>query len=114
MDGGQVRNPILKTIRAKHEPYTNGHLGEVVVEMEQVGTPTLRVMNHDGELCATEGSHRLAAAYALGLVPKLVVEIPDTDDALTAHWDKIATALPTYDFDSVLVLDLNAFLEQAR
>lgn len=101
---------MTKTVHAKHEPYTNGHLGEVVIEMEQVGAPTLRVMDHAGRLCATEGSHRLAAAHQLGIIPKLVIEVPDADSALVLHWDSVAVVLPTYDFESVLVLDLREFL----
>ena len=104
----------LKTIRAKHLPYPGGHLGDVAIEMKQVGAPTLRVMDHGGRLCATEGSHRLAAAHALGLVPKLVVEVPETDDAMVLYWNDVAAALPTYDFESVLVLDLNAFVKEDR
>ena len=100
----------MRVVKAKHEPYETGHLGDVVSEMEQVGAPTLRVMEHDGELCATEGSHRLAAAHYLGVVPKLVVEVPDVDDTLLDHWGKVAEVLPAYDFDHVLVLDLKEFL----
>ena len=99
----------MKVVYAKHEPYINGHLGEVASEMQQVGAPTLRVMSHNGKLCATEGSHRLAAAHALGLIPKLVIEVPDTDGLLNEHWDSISQVLPTYNFDSVLVLDLSIF-----
>lgn len=99
----------MKRIRAKHEPYPDGHLGEVVAEMVQIGPPTVRVMEHGGELCATEGSHRLAAAYQLGLTPKLVVEVPDVDAAIEEHWEAVAAVLPAYDFDAVLVLDLRKF-----
>jgi hypothetical protein len=89
--------------------YTNGHLGKVVTEMQQVGPPTLRVMDHGGNLCATEGSHRLAAAHQLGIVPKLVIEVSDADGGLVSHWDAVVPTLPTYDFNSVLVLDLREF-----
>jgi hypothetical protein len=101
---------LMRTVYAKHLPYDDGHLGEVVAEMRQIGAPTLRVMDHRGALMATEGSHRLAAAHHLGIVPKLVVEVSDVPGDLCAHWDVVASDLPSYDFDAVLVLDLRGFL----
>lgn len=99
----------MKIIYAKHLPYATGHLGDVLTEMEQVGSPTLRVMEHEGKLCAIEGSHRLAAAYEMGLVPKLVIEVPDSDNAMGGHWARVVDTLPPYEFEHVLVLDLKEF-----
>ena len=99
----------MQNIRAKHLPYENGHLGKVVQEMIVQGAPTIRVMSFNGELYATEGSHRLAAAHYLGEVPKLVVEIEETDTLPDNHWEKVSTQLPIYEFEHVLVLDLKAF-----
>jgi hypothetical protein len=99
----------MRTIYAKHEPYTDGNLAKVVAEMKQLGAPTLRVMDHGGKLCATEGSHRIAAANHLGMVPKLVIEVPDVDDGLSSHWFGVAVGLPAYDFDAVMVLNLGDF-----
>ena len=99
----------MRLVHAKHTPYDDGHLGKVVAEMRQVGPPTIRVMDHGGSLCATEGSHRLAAAHHLGVVPKLVIEVPDAADELSAHWDALVNILPAYRFDEVMVLDLREF-----
>lgn len=63
-----------KTIHAKHEPYEDGHLGDVYNDMLVHGEPTIRVVEFEGELFATEGSHRLAVANHLGLPVKVVIE----------------------------------------
>jgi hypothetical protein len=54
----------MKTIYAKHEPYTDGHYDEVMREMEVQGQPTIRCVERNGQLYALEGSHRLAVALA--------------------------------------------------
>lgn len=78
------------------------------------------------DLYALEGSHRLAAAHHLGLIPKFVVEIPDimVGSRIVTHtfirrtidfeagdnyWTKVAETLPEYRFDKSLLLDLNNF-----
>lgn len=101
----------MRTIHAKHEPYTNGHLGEVIEDMKLRGAPTIRVMNFNGELYATEGSHRLAAASILGLIPKVVIEIPDSGAIPEEHWTKVSFTLPRHEYDHVLSLDLESFRE---
>lgn len=47
-------------------------LAEVVAEMRSLGAPTIRVWWAGDHWRALEGSHRLAAAHALGLVPEFV------------------------------------------
>jgi len=85
-------------IFAKHDPYWNtGHLGEVTAEMETFGPPSIRVVEWRGELFAVEGSHRLAAAHALGLVPNVIVEHPERyDSSDEGFWDSRRDKLPHY------------------
>jgi hypothetical protein len=53
-------------------------LETVKTEMLRLGAPTIRCVEDGNGLWAVEGTHRLAAAAALGLTP--VVEILDGDD----------------------------------
>lgn len=101
---------MKRTIYAKHEPYQNGHLGEVAREMELAGTPTIRCVERNGQLYALEGSHRLAAAFAAGHEPKIVLLIPDADESLDSFWNRVAPDLPRYDFDHIHLLDLREFI----
>lgn len=102
----------MKSIYAKHEPYwSTGHLGDVVEEMKTQGSPTIRVSDFKGKLCALEGSHRLASAYHLGIIPKIVIQEEETDLTTTEFWDKVVSTLPEYEFEHVLVLDLRNFTE---
>lgn len=87
-------------VYAKHLPYEDGHLGEVVGDMQQLGAPTLRVIWYDGKLMALEGSHRLAACHHLGLTPLLLVEEPDLPVTSTAH---AVDALPAYRMDVIVM-----------
>lgn len=99
----------MKSIFAKHLPYENGHLGEVTHDMIEMGEPTIRVMKYQNEYYALEGSHRIAAAHHLGKIPKLVIEIEETNTLPDSHWDKVSNTLPEYEFSHFLVLDLNSF-----
>ncbi len=99
----------MKTVYAKHEPYTDGHLSTVLLEMEHAGAPTIRVVEYGDALFAVEGSHRLALAFALGLTPKLVVLQPDAGEALVDFWDRVYPTLPRYDFTEAEVLELSRF-----
>lgn len=102
----------MKAVYAKHEPYKDGHLEEVLRDMEVAGPPTIRVVERRGETgsyYALEGSHRLALAFALGLTPKLVVVEPDAGEELGAFWDRVAPTLPRYDFGHAYVLELSRF-----
>lgn len=58
------------------------HLVEVVAEMQVRGAPVLRCIRDEaqGVILALEGSHRLAAAHQLGLVP--VLQMVGDDDEL--------------------------------
>jgi hypothetical protein len=85
----------MTRIFAKHEPYDDGHLGEVVAEMLLAGWPTIRVVAAPGGYAALEGSHRLAAAHWLGLGVKLVELEPDGH--LAANWH-LLERLPRYDW----------------
>lgn len=62
----------MPTIYAIHAPDPK-RLAEVTAEMQTRGTPTIEVVDCGDYLMALEGSHRLAAAHALGLTPDLVV-----------------------------------------
>ncbi len=99
----------MKSIYAKHEPYTDGHYDEVMREMEVQGQPTIRCVERNGNLYALEGSHRLAVAFSSGVEPKVVVLTQDADEGLDAFWDRVAPNLPRYDFDRVHVLDMRRF-----
>lgn len=94
------------TVHAKHEPYDDGHLGMVVAEMRLAGPPTLRVALTPAGLFALEGSHRLAAAWFLGLEPRLVALPSEVADYAPERWAMIAARLPRYDFGHVLLLDM--------
>jgi hypothetical protein len=102
---------MSREIYAKHLPYNNGHLGEVVNDMELEGQPTIRAVEYKGELFATEGSHRLAAAQHLGVVPKIVIEEEISSSETDSFWDQVKERIPRYCFDNLLVLDLRNFNE---
>jgi hypothetical protein len=55
-----------------------GKLDDVKEEMARFGRPDIRVVDMGDHYMALEGSHRLQAAYELGLVPDLTV-IKQTD-----------------------------------
>lgn len=99
----------MTTVKAKHPPYEDGHLGEVIDDMKLAGPPTIRVVKFQDEFYALEGSHRLAAAHYLGLNPKVVIEESAADALPDHHWKKVSKTLPEYDFDHVLKLDLQNF-----
>ena len=87
----------LIRVFAKHEPYTDGHLGEVLDAMQKLGAPTIEVVEWRGDYFAIEGSHRLAVAHHLGIVPLLIVLVPDHIDPETeAFWERAKTTLPHY------------------
>jgi hypothetical protein len=99
----------MRTVYAKHEPYEDGQLANVVEEMRIQGPPTVRVVERDGLYFALEASHRLAAAHHLGIQPRLVVVTPEADETLETFWARVAPQLPIYDFPCVHVLHLAAF-----
>ena len=97
------------SIYAKHLPYEDGHLGRVIEEMKLQGAPTIRVVQRGDDFYALEGSHRLAAAHILGIVPKFVAEEVELEDYAPERWLKVATTLPNYVFDTALLLELKNF-----
>ena len=70
---------MSRTVYAIHAP-GGYHLAEVIAEMRTLGAPSIRVVDCGDYLMALEGSHRLAAAHALGLEP--VFEVLEQDDEL--------------------------------
>ena len=89
-------NELIRVF-AKHEPYNNGHLGEVVTEMKKMGTPRITVVEWRGDYFAIEGSHRLAAAHYLELVPDLNIIEPDyISPQDESFWEQVKKTLPHY------------------
>lgn len=99
----------MTKVYAKHPPYEDGHLGEVTQDMRAQGAPTIRVVRFNGELYATEGSHRLAAAAYLGVIPRVWIDEVTVDALPDSHWRKVADGLTSYEFDHVLALEPKDF-----
>ncbi|MDD3310972.1 ParB N-terminal domain-containing protein [Pseudodesulfovibrio sp.] len=60
-------------------PIDADHLREIINTMRGMGAPEIRVY-HTGEMyLALEGSHRLAAAWELGLTP-IIIEMEEDDE----------------------------------
>lgn len=72
----------MTTIYAIHAPLAD-KLAGVMAEMETLGAPTIRVVDCGDHYMALEGSHRLAAAHALGLEPILTVMDQEDDLDIT-------------------------------
>jgi hypothetical protein len=91
----------LIRVFAKHDPYWGtGHLGEVQDQMLDLGPPTINVVEWRGDFYAVEGSHRLCAAYNLGLIPKLVVNQPEHFDPSDEQFLEFAKLrLPHYTWE---------------
>lgn len=64
------------TVYAIHAPEAS-KLERVKVEMLQLGAPTIEVVDCGDHYMALEGSHRLAAAHALGIDPDLIIREQD-------------------------------------
>lgn len=95
----------MTVLHAKHEPYwDSGHLGEVVAEMVIAGAPTIRAVQQGEGLYALEGSHRIAAAWHLGLIPKVILLEPDLDLP-----ERVPEGLPAWEFPHLLALRERAF-----
>lgn len=69
----------MHTIYAIHAPEAD-KLAAVIEQMRSLGAPTIEVVDCGDFYMALEGSHRLAAAHALGLTPVLVIR--DQDEML--------------------------------
>ena len=90
----------LLRVFAKHDPYTDGHLGKVESDMLERGTPTINVVEWRGDYFATEGSHRLHAAHSMGLIPNLIVSSPDRfDPSDEDFWNSVRERLPHYTWE---------------
>lgn len=77
----------MKTLYAINHPDAD-HLKVVKSEMEKLGAPEIRVVECIDYYVAIEGSHRLAAAAALGLTPTfIVIEQDETIDLATTDFD---------------------------
>ena len=73
-------------IYAIHAPEPE-HLEEVKEQMVLLGPPKIEVVDCGDYYMALDGSHRLAAAHALGIVPELVIWDPeDTIDVSLYDW----------------------------
>ena len=60
-------------------------LAEVIADMRKLGAPTIEVVDCGDYYQALEGSHRLAAAQALGLTPNLVIREQDEMIDVTSY-----------------------------
>lgn len=65
------------TIYTIHAP--TDRLASVISEMEFMGAPTIRVVDCGDHYIALEGSHRVAAAHALDLMPVLDIFAQDDE-----------------------------------
>lgn len=76
----------MATVYAIHAPDAD-KLGEVTNEMLTLGAPVIRVVDCGDYYMALEGSHRLAAAHALGLMPTLhILDQEDSVDISGYDW----------------------------
>ena len=83
---------------AKHDPYWNTtQPSKVINEMEELGPPTINVVAYRGDYFATEGSHRLFAAWLLELVPNLIISDPERfDQSDEEFWETVKERIPHY------------------
>ena len=68
-----------------HSHYSEQHLQEVISEMRTLGAPAIHAvwMECYGHWAALEGCHRIRAAKALGLTPK-IIEVDYSDEMTSA------------------------------
>ncbi len=60
-------------------------LADVTKQMRSMGAPKIECVDCGDHYIALEGSHRLAAAHALGLTPTLVIREQDETLDITAY-----------------------------
>jgi hypothetical protein len=72
----------MKPIYTIHAP-SAARLEEVKAEMVKLGRPIIRVVDCADYYMALEGSHRVAAAHALGMAPELVIFEQDQEIDIT-------------------------------
>lgn len=76
-----------------HDHFDADHLAEVIKEMQSLGAPTIKAVRMEayGAWVALEGSHRIRAAYELGLEPRIEeIEWSDTvttDEVVPGSYD---------------------------
>jgi hypothetical protein len=74
-----------------HAHFDESHLAQVKNEMLRLGAPTVKAIDCGEFLVSLEGSHRLRAAYDLGLTPVIdEVEYSETvmtDDVVPGSFD---------------------------
>lgn len=92
-------------IFAKHLPYDDGHLAEVVEEMQLAGAPTVHCVRWKGNLYAMTASHRLAAAKLLDLEPKVVLHEMDAGEDLDGFFGGVVSSLPSYHFRHIHIME---------
>ncbi len=66
-----------------HDHFDADHLAAVIKEMQALGAPTIKAVRLDAynAWAALEGSHRIRAAYELGIVP--IIEEVEWSDTVT-------------------------------
>lgn len=74
----------MTTIYAIHAPDAE-KLRSIIVEMQTLGAPTIEVVDCGDYYQALEGSHRLAAAHALGFEPLLAIHGQDEPIDITKY-----------------------------
>lgn len=72
------------TVYAIHAPIAD-KLERVKAEMMERGPPTIHVVDCGDHYMALEGSHRLAAAQALELIPELIIHDQDELIEITGY-----------------------------
>jgi hypothetical protein len=72
-----------------HKVYDEEKLKRIIKEMKELGTPTIKAVFDGEKFIAIEGSHRIEAAYKLGLIPNL--EILDYDDEIKHDFEDLTS-----------------------
>jgi hypothetical protein len=96
---GRSRTEAMFTVCAPEA----GKLEQVNAEMIQLGAPKIEVVDCGDYYMALEGSHRLAAAHALGIAPELVIHKQDDwfEPDMWAPWNGENTCSYQYEADEV-------------
>lgn len=75
---------MTKMIFAIHTPEA-ARVEAIKAEMAVLGAPTIHVVDCGDYYMALEGSHRLAAAHALGIEPNLIVHEQDDEIDISGY-----------------------------
>lgn len=89
-----------------HDHYDDAHLAAVIEEMRSLGAPTIRAIWDEayGNWVALEGCHRIRAAKALGLIPK-IEEVEYDEDKTLADMLDIDSGLGERDYGIAAIVD---------